>query len=307
MEENKQITTDLRTENNPNIKKVGGDLLAHETDASWDAHAATEETHSTTEAHSWPHIPAIQWESVYGIISNTTITTVIFFICVLVVSLLANRALYSGKKSRLRLFFLSFVWFFDTFLRESFDDKKLARDFYPLVVGVFFVIVFGNLFWLVIDWLGASVSPTILTYLRPMHSDLNTTLVLALITVFTLLYVSVRTHGWGNTLKSYFFNFSWHTMTEKCINVFVGWLHAVGIFSTLASLSLRLFGNIFAGIVLIWVISYLGAWSSEAVFELGRFATLPFWFFEVFVALVQALVFSLLIVAYVKQASAEHH
>gem|GEM_PF-5861456 len=44
------------------------------------------ETHA--EEHQGPHIPKIQGESVYGFISNTTITTFVFFLMVLVVSIM---------------------------------------------------------------------------------------------------------------------------------------------------------------------------------------------------------------------------
>ena len=163
------------------------------------------------------------------------------------------------------------------------------------------------MFGLVIDWLGSSVSPTLFYVLRPMHSDVNTTLVLSLITLYTLLFVSVRTHGAGSTLKSYLFNFSGHSFAEKIINVAVGWLHFIGLPATVISLSLRLFGNIFAGVVLIGVISFLLATATSSLFEVGRIFTIPFWFFEVFVALVQAIVFTGLMVAYFKQAGEAHH
>jgi F-type H+-transporting ATPase subunit a len=143
--------------------------------------------------------------------------------------------------------------------------------------------------------------------MRPMHSDVNTTLVLSLITLYTLLFVQVRTHGAGRTLGSYLFNFSGHSFSEKVINVAVGWLHFIGLPATAVSLSLRLFGNIFAGVVLIGVISFLLATATSSLFEVGRIFSLPFWFFEVFVALVQAIVFTGLMVAYFKQAGEAHH
>jgi len=46
---------------------------------------------------------------------------------------------------------------------------------------------------------------------------------------------------------------------------------------------------------------------SSGLFEVGRILTIPFWFFEVFVAFVQAIVFSSLMVAYFKQSAEEHH
>ena len=262
---------------------------------------------TTTEVHVGPHIPAIQWEQVSWLITNTIITTSIFFIIVLVVSILWNKALKSEKKSRLKLFFINFVWFFDRYLIDSFWSKKFARNYYALVVGIFCIILFWNLFWLIIDWLGAWVSPTILHYLRPMNSDPNTTFVLAFITITMFIWVWIKTHWFTSTAKWYCFNFTWDNLWMKLINVFVWWLHLIWLPSSMASLSLRLFWNIFAWIVLIWVITFLGWMMSENLLEVGKLLSVPFWFFEVFVALIQAVVFTWLMIAYFKQASEEHH
>ena len=253
------------------------------------------------------HIPLIQGEYVYGAITNITLTIFIFLIIVIVVGFFAKSALENNKKSKLKLFFLTFTKFFDDQLRDAFDgDKQKARKYYPLIVGMFFLILFGNLFGLVIDWFGLSVMPSLLYYLRPMHSDLNTTLVLAAITVVYMLKIQIQTLGFGGTLKSYAFNFSGANFLEKCISVFVGWLHAIGVLATTASLSLRLFGNIFAGIILIGVVSALLAGATGWAFEVGRLAVTPLWFFEVFVALIQAIVFMYLMIAYFKGAGEAH-
>lgn len=260
-----------------------------------------------TEEHHGPHIPKIQWETVYGPISNTSVTTIIFLIIVTTVSLLANRALKSKKKSRLKQFFLNYVQYFDSYLRDGLGDKASARKYFVLIVGIFSIVFFGNLFGLIIDWLGWAVSPTILSYMRPMHSDLNTTAVLALITVVMMIAISIKSHGSVSTVKSYVFNFTGHNLIEKCVNVFVGWLHFLSLGSTFASLSLRLFGNIFAGVVLLGVITYLGWLATENMFEVGKLLSLPFWFFELFVAFVQALVFAGLMVAYFNNSKSSHH
>ncbi len=263
------------------------------------------ETH--TEVHAGPHVPKIQWETVYWPISNTTITTFLFFVMVLIVSIFANKALKNNKKSKLKLFFLNFLKFFDGYLVDSFWNKKFARAHFPLIAWIFIIIFFWNLFWLVIDWLWASISPTILHYLRPMHSDLNTTLVLGSVTVFMFLLIAVKTHWFTSTAKWYCFNFTWENFMAKAINVFVGWLHLIGIPSTMASLSLRLFWNIFAWIVLIWVISFLWGLMTEKFLEVGKLLSIPFWFFELFVAFIQAVVFAGLMIAYFKQSAEEHH
>ncbi len=261
-------------------------------------------THAET-THEWPHIPKIQWEQVYWPISNTNIATFAFFVIVLIFSIFANRAL-KKPTSKLKSAVLHLVWTLDSYMSDAFDDKKFTRSYFPLIWSFFIVILFWNLFWLIIDWAGSSISPTILSYLRPFNSDLNTTLVLASITVITFLWISLK-HVWvWHTLKWYLFNFHWESISEKFINVFVWWLHLLSIPSTLASLSLRLFWNIFAWVVLIWVITYLWYFMSANFFEIWRIISIPFWFFEIFVAFIQAAVFMGLMISYFKQSKTHH-
>ncbi len=263
-------------------------------------------------AVSWPHIPKLEWETVMQLaesfsISNTNISTIIFFFIILIIAIKANKALKSKKKSKLRTFFLSFLKFADEQIRSSFsNDKKFSRKYFPLIVGLFLIVFLWNLWGLVIDWVGGSITWDVLYYLRPIHSDLNTTVALALMVVVVFLWVWVKTHWSLGYTKSYVFNFTWENFWQKCINVFVGWLHFIGIGSTIASLSLRLFWNIFAWIVLIGVISYLWVLMTANLFEFGRLLSIPFWFFELFVAIVQALVFALLTLSYIWQAREEH-
>jgi len=267
----------------------------------------TENKELNSEQHIWPHIPKIQWETVYGPISNTNITTFLFFILVLIFSIFANKAL-KKKDSKLKVALLDFIGKIDKNLTESFhNDKDFARSFLPLIWWFFVIILFWNLFGLLIDWLWASISPTILEYLRPINSDLNTTLVLRIITVISFLYISIKYSWVKATVKWYLFNFSWDSLVNKIINVFVWWLHLVWIPSTVASLSLRLFGNIFAWIILIWVLSYLWVLMTSSLFETWRFISIPFWFFEIFVAFIQALVFAWLMVSYFNQSKSSHH
>jgi len=244
----------------------------------------TAELH-TEVAHSWPHITPIKADYIgEGIfITPTSFTTILFLILILAFGLKAKSALkkWTGK---LRTGVMSFVDFFYQFMIDSFDgDRKYARKFFPLVAGVFILILGANIFGLVIDMLGA-VIPSIHYYVRPIFSDLASTLPLALFTVLYGVWLAVKHNGGLKTLKSYVFNWSGKSVSEKAINVFVGWLHIVGLFSTVASLALRLFGNIFAGIILIAVLLYLGVLATGAIGGVGAFLTIPFWFFELFVS-----------------------
>lgn len=256
--------------------------------------------------HSGPHIPKIQWETVYGPISNTNVATFVFLIFVIIFAFFAKRALKQDS-SKLKTAILHILGLLDQNLTESFHGERgFARAFFSLIAGFFLIILFGNLFGLVIDWAWSSISPNILEYIRPMNSDLNTTLVLAWITVITFLGISIKYSWVWGMLKWYLFHFSGNNFIEKCINVFVGWLHLVSVPATVASLSLRLFGNIFAGVILVGVITFLGSLMSASFFEVGRFLAVPFWFFEVFVAFIQAAVFYMLMISYFNQQK-EHH
>jgi len=268
------------------------------------------EIETNTEIHAGPHIPKIQWEEVSGIISTTTISSLLFMSLIIIFSLIAKMSLRK-KWWRIKTFFLSLIDFFYKYLIDSFWDRKTARRYFPLIAGVFFVILFWNLFWLMIDWLGSltttGVWSYVLKYLRPMHSDLNTTLILGVGTIIYALAVSIK-HQWVvKVTKGYLFNFTWKNIWEKFVNVFVGWLHLIWLPASAVSLSLRLFGNIFAWMILISVIWYLGFLMSENLFEVWRILTIPFWFFELFVAFVQAAVFSGLMIAYFKNSLEESH
>ncbi|MCH8518634.1 F0F1 ATP synthase subunit A [Candidatus Gracilibacteria bacterium] len=258
-------------------------------------------------AANGPHIPLIQGETVWGPITNITVTLFVFLLLVTLLAYFANKALRTHKKSKLKTGLLNFLSFFDTYLRDAFGgDKAFTRKYFPLIVGMFCIIFFGNLFGLLIDWVGLSISEKVLYYLRPMHSDVNTTLVLGSMVVAYVIFIQIKSHGGFDTAKSYLWNFRGANIGEKLVNVFVGWLHLIGLNAMIASLSLRLFGNIFAGVVLIGVITFLGAMASASLFEVGRLFAIPFWFFELFVALIQAVVFTGLMIAYFKNSKEAH-
>lgn len=143
------------------------------------------------------------------------------------------------------------------------------------------------LFILVSNWLGllpgfgtigffAKDGEHFVPLLRPVNSDLNVTLALALVSLFVTHIFSVTTIG----IKEYLGRF----FSLNPINLFVGLLELVSEFTKIASLSFRLFGNIFAGEALLVTISKLFAF----------FIPLPFMVLEIMVGFVQALIFSML-------------
>ena len=82
--------------------------------------------------------------------------------------------------------------------------------------------------------------------------------------------------------------------------LFVGMLELISEFVKIVSFSFRLFGNIFAGEVLLTIIAFIVPyWASFVV-------PLPFLFLEVFVGLIQALIFSMLTLVFLGMSTVEH-
>lgn len=123
---------------------------------------------------------------------------------------------------------------------------------------------------------------------RAAHSDLNMTLALALFAVLFIQVISIKNIG----VKSYlgkFFNFT------NPIMAFVGILELISEFVKIFSFSFRLFGNVFAGEVLITVIYFL------ALFLIP----VPFMGIELFAGFIQALIFTMLTLVFIK-SGVEH-
>jgi F-type H+-transporting ATPase subunit a len=143
----------------------------------------------------------------------------------------------------------------------------------------------------------------VVPFLRAPSADLNFTLALAIVTVVLTQYYGIKAQR-GQYFKK-FFDVSGFKQGALMggIGIFVGILELVGELSRLLSFSFRLFGNIFAGEVLLLVVGFL----------VPYIASLPFYGLELFVGFIQAAVFMMLAVVFMSMAtqghgsSAEHH
>lgn len=173
-------------------------------------------------------------------------------------------------------------------------DDKLAPKVFPVAISLFIFIAMGNLGGLlpgvgsvIVESLGKEGSKE-LPLFRALTADLNLTFALAIIAIMVNQYFTIRLIGWKKYLHKYF-NFS------SPINFFVGLLEIISEFSKILSFSFRLFGNVFAGEVLLTVMYYL--------IPVG--VPIPFLLMEIFVGIIQAFVFALLFVVFIKVATAE--
>ena len=129
-------------------------------------------------------------------------------------------------------------------------------------------------------------------YVRAAATDLNMTIGLALLVVVWSHIIGFRKLG----LK-YIRRFALPVITGmKLVDFFVGFLEFISEFAKIISLSFRLFGNVFAGQVLLFVMAFL----------VSFLLPLPFIGLELFVGFMQAFVFAILTFIYFEQATHSH-
>jgi F-type H+-transporting ATPase subunit a len=175
-------------------------------------------------------------------------------------------------------------------ITESVAAERAPKIF-PYLMSFFLFILLANWSGLIpgISAIGLKEGHNIIPFLRPATSDLNTTLALALISLIATHIMSIKTTG----IKDYIGRF----VSLNPINLYVGVLELVGEFTKIVSLSFRLFGNIFAGEIVLGTVGTIFAF----IFPL------PFLMLEVVVGLVQALVFSMLTMAFMAVLTTPHH
>lgn len=252
------------------------------------------------------HVPTVAPEVIFHIgnfpVTNTMINVWIAIAIFLILGLVIRRkvALRPGKlQNGIEYFLEPLFGYFD----QVTGDRKKTLRFLPVVGSIFFFILLSN-------WLGllpgtGSITVGHAPLLRPANTDLNLTVAMALATVvishiFGFVSVGVFTHlgkfvQIANVIHS--FKKGPVAILSAIIEFGVGILEIISEFAKVLSLSLRLFGNIFAGEVLISVIMGIA----------GLIVPAPFMLLELLVGLVQAGVFAMLALVYLTTASAAPH
>ena len=174
---------------------------------------------------------------------------------------------------------------------------KRWAEFAALVIAVFLFVLVANLIGLLpgvgtvgIAHQGEHGEPTLVPLVRAAAADLNFTLGLAIIAFVAFVAWGIRANGVLGYLKELLI------AEPAYMTPLLTPIHLISELSRVISLSMRLFGNIFAGEALLAVMIVLAPLLVPAAF-LG---------FEVLVAFVQALVFALLTMTYITLAIAEH-
>jgi F-type H+-transporting ATPase subunit a len=175
-------------------------------------------------------------------------------------------------------FEMSFEWFIDL-MANTLGSKTKAEKYFPLVATIFIFILTSNLLG-IFPGVGSFTlkhGAHNIPIFRSPAADLNFTLAFALISVIMTNILGMMAVGVLPHIGK-FLNF------KSPIMLFIGLLELVSEFAKIISLSFRLFGNVFAGEVLLTIIFFLAPY----------FVPLPFLFLEIFVGLIQAFLFAML-------------
>lgn len=223
-------------------------------------------------------------------VTNSILTTWVVMAVLLIFSLIVNKNL-SYIPSGIQVIAEMLIGGIYSFFESVTHDK--TKLFFPLLGTLFVFIIFLNWFGLLpgVGSIGINEVENghklFIPLFRAGTADINTTLALALIAVFLIQFYGIKTLGMEYVGR--FFNF------KNPIYFFVGILELVLEFAKILSFSFRLFGNIFAGEVLLTVIAFL----------MPVLAPIPFLGLELFVGFIQALVFSMLTAVFLSLATAK--
>jgi len=192
------------------------------------------------------------------------------------------------------------------------NDRTLSLKIFPIAISIFFFILINN--WFGILPLGAfgilekgKEGLAFIPFLRGGTADVNTTLALAIMTVIGANIFGIFSIGIWKTFNKYvnlkvIGNIGKRIRKEPTVIIvapitfFVGLIEIIGEFAKIASLSFRLFGNVFAGEVLLAFMASL----------IGYIIPIPFLFLELLLGAIQALIFAILLVVYFTVGATDH-
>jgi F-type H+-transporting ATPase subunit a len=176
-------------------------------------------------------------------------------------------------------------------MQSTLGSAEKAEKYFPLIATIFIFILTSNLFGLLPGvgsaWIEHSGKEVPL--FRSPAADLNFTLAFAVISVLVTNFIGMAATGVFNHLGKYF-NF------KGPIDFFIGILELISEFAKIVSLTFRLFGNVFAGEVLLTIIFFLAPY----------FIPLPFMFLELFVGMIQAFIFAMITLVSISLHTATH-
>ncbi|MBI4050246.1 MAG: F0F1 ATP synthase subunit A [Candidatus Doudnabacteria bacterium] len=257
-------------------------------------------------------IPPLAAETIFSIGSFPVTNTVINSFAAVVLFLILGLILRKGTQEipgKMQNFAESILEVILNYMDQVTHDRKKSMKFLPLVGTLFLFILISN--WIgVFPGIGSigrylvhEGEVELIPIFRPANTDLNMTLAMAILGIAMTHIFGIMAIGfWKYANKFIKFGDIWKSFHKGGISIFVAvvefFVGLIEIFSEIAkmiSLSLRLFGNVFAGEVLLTVMASL----------LAFLVPLPFIGLEILVGMIQAIVFAMLILVFASMATTE--
>jgi len=232
----------------------------------------------------------------YGIPITATMITTWLTMFILVVGIVLLRSRLKLVPGKVQIMFELMIGGVFDYMSDILESRKLAKTYFPIVMTIF-------IFILSLNWFGLLPGVTAIGFyeyreglahfiplLYPPATDLNITIAFALIAFFTIEIAGVVAIGIFKYAGK-FINF------KSPLAFLIGIIELLSELARLISFSFRLFGNIFAGKTLLVV----------AIFFVPYIIPVPIMAFEIFVGFIQAFVFSILTLFFIKLAVTPPH
>ncbi|HEV7423692.1 MAG TPA: F0F1 ATP synthase subunit A [Candidatus Paceibacterota bacterium] len=245
------------------------------------------------------------------VITNALLTSWISVLIIIIISLVLRSTLRTIPGKIQNIFEIIVEGALDLCDQVT-NSRALSIKIFPIAISVFFFVLMNN--WLGLIPLGGlgiiekgSDGLNFIPFLRGGTADINTTIALAVMAVLGANIFGIVSIGLWKTFNKYvnlkvlgeIFTKIRHEPTVIIvapITFFVGIIEIISEFAKIASLSFRLFGNVFAGEVLLASMAALVAY----------IVPVPFLFLEILVGVIQALIFSILLIVYFTISATDH-
>lgn len=242
--------------------------------------------------------PPVLFE-IFGIgITNSMVATILTSLFLITIALIVfkNIAIVPG---RLQTLIEMIMEFFMDRMEIAFGSREKAARFFPLIFTIFIFLIIANQLML-LPFIGSIVTEDGINLLRTPTSHYSLPIALTLIVLFLANILAIATHPIryiGNFIKLNEFAKirSLKDIPNAFLEFFLGLMDIIGELAKFFSLSTRLFGNLFAGEVIISIISGL-------LFYTQFFVPIPFLALSTLAGFVQAFVFAMLSTVYLSQS-----
>jgi len=243
-------------------------------------------------------------------ISQTLLTSFVSLIFFVIFVIIYNKT----KKKNEIWFFVSTVDMIIEWIDKFFGSvsDKIPVSVKNYILFLFIYILWNNVFGLMLD-IFATVFPFLHKNFRPVNTDIYFNAVLAIFSVFWTIIYWIKNHGF-KFFEKYFPSKwvwivkmdRWYKFPIKIIDIFlwlfIGLLELISEFSKILSLTLRLFWNMFAWVMLVLLIVV----ATISFMKVPFLVPLIVYIMELFVSFLQAFVFALLVLIYFKMAEESH-